>query len=728
MTNLDRKAQSLFQAPANKSRIQSFNCAGFAHPVAGTVYPRASFRWHGVPLGGLGTGYVCWDGDGRLSQCTIYNQLPTACSVPVVNVIPFRVAVNGRSWALAMRADDGQGDLADLRYFGHFPIVDAQFDVDAPLDVEIRAFGPFLPGDAVESNTPAVVFEVRLANTGDQPLETEVSFTPPPPPTPAVGSSQFNEGSWHGAVIQHPMFRAGPMMGQRPATHEIAVAVEEGQAVAGESNVGASFRASLAPGATARTRFVLAWHQPYIRDAGNRAERLMYATRFSDAAAVARHAIARHQVWLERIIRWQSAIYAREELPPALREALVNSFYSICKNAHWIARWRPDDWFPANGLFLVNESFTTCSISETLVCHSTHFPVLFFFPELERTTLEAYRHYQLGTGELPFSLSPGFGTRAPTYQCQHPNGTSQYIEYIFRHWLRTGDDDFLRDFYPSVKAALGYLEFLDTDGDGLVNEHSYALPGENWPANVGWDQWPQQGTSCFTAMVSLTACLALARMAEHVGDDETASHCLARVDRGRQRMEELLWNGSYYRLCADPAAGVADETCLSAQLTGAWSAAVLGLEAPVPEPRIRSALEAVLRLTDGLSDYGLVLAATPDGSLVYSNLSLNCDFPRDVWPIFNFVVTAVCLYHKTAQDRGWAATERVLDALFRAANAMPWGWPCNLNSFDGWIGHGHDYQDPLSLWTIPMALSGQDMKAAVEPGSLVQDILHAAGH
>ncbi len=723
---MDRNAQTLFAASANKSRIQTFDCAGFARPVVGTIYPRASFRWHGVPLGGLGTGFVCWDSDGRLSQYTIYNQLPTGCSVPVANIIPFRVSVNGQPFALAMRGEDGQGDLLDMRYFGHYPIVDAQFDIAAPLAVEIRAFGPFLPGDADESNTPAIVFEVRLTNTGDKPLQAEISFTPPAPPKPAAGSAAFIEGDWQGAVIQHPMFRAGPMMGQRPATHEVAVAVEAGQAAAGDTNVTAAFRASLASGASAQTRFVLAWYQPYIRDAGNRAEKLMYAVRFPDAAAVARHAIAQHKVWLDRIIRWQGAIYAHQELSAELREGLVNSFYSICKNAHWIARWRPDDWFPANGLFLINESYTTCSISETLVCHSTHFPMLFFFPELERTTLEAYRHYQLGTGELPFGLSPGFGARAPTYQCQHPNGTSQYIEYICRHWLRTGDDGFLNDFYPSVKAALRYMEFLDTDADGLVNEHSHALPGENWPANVGWDQWPQRGTSCFTAMVSLTACLALAKMAEHVGDRETAARCLSRVAQGRKRIEELLWNGSYYRLCADPAAGVADETCLSAQVTGAWSAAYLGLEPPVPAARIRSALEAILRLTDGLSPYGLVLAATAEGKAVYSNLSLNCDFPRDVWPIFNFVVTAVCLYHKTAQDQGQAASQRVLDAIFRAANAMPWGWPCDMSSVDGWVGHGHDYQDPLSIWIIPLALAGQDVKTAVQGGTLVHDILTAA--
>jgi GTP-binding protein HflX len=29
-----------------------------------------------------------------------------------------------------------------------------------------------------------------------------------------------------------------------------------------------------------------------------------------------------------------------------------------------------------------------------------------------------------------------------------------YIDTICRHWLRTGDDAFLKDFYPSARAAL----------------------------------------------------------------------------------------------------------------------------------------------------------------------------------------------------------------------------------------------------------------------------------
>jgi uncharacterized protein (DUF608 family) len=456
----------------------------------------------------------------------------------------------------------------------------------------------------------------------------------------------------------------------------------------------------------------------------NRAERLMYAERFPGAEAVARRAAARWDDWLARIVRWQSVLYARADLPDAMKEALVNSFYSICKNAHWIAKYRPDDWFPAEGLLLVNESLAVCPLSETLPCHYLGgFPVLLFFPELERTTLEAYRHFQLSTGEVPFALANGFGARTPFYPAQHPNRVGEYIELVCRLWLRTGDPEILGEMYPSARAALDYLEFLDTDGDGLVDEHSHALPGERFPANVPWDQWPQSGTSVYTAMKSLASCLALERMAIAAGDMDTARHCRERVEKGRARLEALLWNGAYYDLSCD--AGVPDHDCLLAQVTGVWAAALLGVECPVPMDRVRSCVAAIRERLSKLSAYGYVLASHEDGSPTYSNFLPNCDFPRDVWPLYNFIYTAVCRLAGEDETAAWEPTLRTLEALFHAANAMPWGWPCCLSALDGWEGHGHDYQDPLAIWTIPMLSAGQDVAAGSSAGSLVDAILKA---
>ncbi|MHB9031961.1 MAG: GH116 family glycosyl hydrolase [Anaerolineae bacterium] len=716
----------LFQAVANRSKLQEFTCLGYDRPVLGTIYPRSSLRWHGVPLGGLGCGYVCWDPDGRLSQCTLFSQVPNSSQVPVLNSIPFRLKVGGRSYELAMRGDDGRGDLADLSYFGHYPVADVCLVAESPIIVEVRAFAPWLPGDAAESNTPAVVFDVWLSNSGAEPEQVELTFTSPAVPKPFVTTVDFNSRGWQGLAARHPWDKASPRMGAQPLEHELALAAEIGRVECSGSTLTSTFSASLAPGERAHNRLVLAWYQPHLRDSWNRAERLRYADRFNGAQAVAEYAIDRHSGWLERIIAWQSAIYARTELSPELREALLNSFYATCKNSHWITRARPDDWFPADGLLLVNESLTTCPLSETLPCHYYgSLPVLLFFPELERTALEAYRHYQLASGEVPFSFDKGFGARAPNYQTQHTNGINEYIELVYRYYLRTGDHKFLREFYPSVRAAGRYVEFLDSDNDGLVNEQAHALPGEFWPANVPWDTWPQRGTSVFTGLKTLSACAALIAMAERENDQPTKAKYRDRYARGQKSLQDKLWNGAYFDLQMDDN-DQRDSTCLSAQLTGAWACALLGLPSPLPADQLGSALQAVHRLNGVQAPYGLVLAAGADSSYIYANQTLGCDLARDVWPLFNFIYAATCRYLQQEQDSGDAAAQQVLEALFRAANAMPWGWPCSINPFDGWIGHGHDYNDPQAIWSLPLAIAGLDLAHANQPGTLVAEILAAA--
>ena len=61
---------------------------------------------------------------------------------------------------------------------------------------------------------------------------------------------------------------------------------------------------------------------------------------------------------------------------------------------------------------------------------------------------------------------------------------------VHRYFVRTGDETFLKRMWPNVADAMKYNAFLDNDHDGLVNEHPHALPGENWPANQFYDQWP----------------------------------------------------------------------------------------------------------------------------------------------------------------------------------------------------------------------------------------------
>ena len=55
--------------------------------------------------------------------------------------------------------------IADsIDYWGHYPIVDMEFNCAAPVKVGVRAWSPFIPGDTVVSMAPGALFEIHLRN------------------------------------------------------------------------------------------------------------------------------------------------------------------------------------------------------------------------------------------------------------------------------------------------------------------------------------------------------------------------------------------------------------------------------------------------------------------------------------------------------------------------------------------------------------------------------------
>ncbi len=708
-------APALFDAPADARRLQTFRVSGLEKPASGTVYPADVLEQGGMPLGGLGTGYLCLDPDGRFGKCSIFNRLPA----PIFTGKPFlSVRIGERDFVLATPRD-GRGDAKAVRYFGHFPVADVAFELDAPLRVELRAFAPFLPGDPAACNTPAAVFEVRLANSSEELLCPSVRFAPQGFPEGEIEA--FEAAGWSGLQVRHRPVEALPAR----VLHTWAIACEG----ASEARPGAPVEATreLRPGEAAVVRFILAWHQPFLREGSGRVERHRYAQRFADARAAAIHAAGKHAEWLRRILAWQDVIYG-SDLPDWLQEELVAVLSTLTKNSVWLARTRPDDWWGEDGLFLVNESFATCPLTETMPCRFFgHWVALFFFPDLERTALEAIRHFQLRGGEPPFALGLGFSIRDPRYHCQHTCGAGEYPQLIYRYYLRTGDEAFFRDFWPSLRDSLDFLVSLDKDGDGLVEDHSHAFEGEHFPANNPLDCWPWHGASAYTAGKGLAALICGIRAAELAGDGAKAEAWRRILERGRRSYEEKLWTGSYYRTYNDPAAGRRNDACFSAQLSSVWCTRVLGLEDPLPRERIATALDSIARLNIPASPFGMVDAVFPDGTLcAEGGPGGDRIWSRDIFIQCNATAAMVYLY-SGRRDEGCRAARAMLETIFRGPHPMPWSQPCGISSATGGTCHGHDYYDHMVVWTYPLALAGQDIRAACAPGGLIDRILRAAG-
>jgi uncharacterized protein (DUF608 family) len=649
---------------------------GLAGPVPGCVFAGRTLE-SGVPLGGIGTGYFNLDGSGKIGFYSIYNDR-----------VPPKFF--GQDW-LTLEVGTRRVPLSSARieYWGHFPVADlAVAFPEIPVEAGIRAFAPFIPGDAAISNTPAVIFEIEMRNMSAQNLSAKLILRFPPPPDRA----------------------------------SLAV---RGQDVIADAGDSASYRvvAEIPPQGTRRVRFAVGWYAPSWRDSGNELHVNRYSQRFHDAAEAAEFALSRSSLISKRILAWQAAIY-NAALPGWLSDALVQGFYSLAKNTTWIARTRSDEWWGENGWVTHSESHTGCPIVETMVCRiHGHFALLYFFPELEATTLSAFRHFQISDGEIPFCFGIPTSMRDPRFHCQHPLNSGQYAQMIYRLFLRTGDRSQLQFFYESAKRAIRYQYSLDNDGCGLVHEQPHVRPGEAWPANQFYDVWPWAGTSSYVAGTWLATLAAGKGLAQATGDREFTAECDDRLRRAKASFESRLWNGKYYRLWSDPENRQSNEVSLGNQLMGQWCARVLNLPGVLPPDHIESALNEVERLNMNATAYGLINGVSPDGQPYDTKVHPSADFGLNIFVGENLCAAMTFAYQGRAET-GLEIARRMYEAM-ALKQSSPWNQRCLLSGRTGLPMWGDDYYSNLAIWAFPMALEKQGVGEFAKSG-LLPAILRAS--
>lgn len=166
--------QRLFPTNLPSREWVQFQAAGFSQPACGVIYRHKDEVPFGMPLGGVSTGYLNIENNGTLGLCTFFNS-----GVPVGEPLrtPFLgINIGGRTCVLNMADMVGVEAAQEIHYWGHFPVLDMEFETRAPVSVAVRAWTPFIPGDVLASNIPAAVFEVRLRNVSSSPRKGTLAF------------------------------------------------------------------------------------------------------------------------------------------------------------------------------------------------------------------------------------------------------------------------------------------------------------------------------------------------------------------------------------------------------------------------------------------------------------------------------------------------------------------------------------------------------------------------
>ena len=768
-----------------------FTADGFAAPVTGVVY-RGGTLHPGMPLGGIGTGFVCLGTDGTLDyMSTIFNdflgrrkgararrawggslehedgcgqfmkreEIPRHC-------LPFLgLSVGGKATVLTLQNVPGAETAEEIRYWGHYPVADLEYDVAAPVSVGLRAWTPFLPGDAGTSNTPGAVFEVRLRNCGEAERSGTVAFSFHGPRDEETHGPADYERRWidarqtgvhvrtekEGREYAYALtaagaddVRAGGALGRDgTAWGDIERTLPAPEARTGGAALAADFR--LAPGEERVIRFFLAWYAPRWQGEldPDRCSRLsvpqvskkmdwaafpgnrfihMYADRFASAEDVVDFLERGHEALLSRILAWQQIIYCETRLPGWLRDALVNNLHVLTQVCFWDRSADPEHWCE-EGIFSSNETLLSCPQQTCLSCDLFgEWPVDLFFSALNLSKLRVLRHYQKDHGQVPSAFGPGSELDMRWYDQQTPYDNQVYIQLVHANWCTTADDAVIAEFYESIRKCMKFLMSTDHDDDCLVD--LFELDSLNYPEAKSQyhDGWKMAGATTHVAGIWLAVLEMVERMAEQAGDNAFAAECRRWCETGRDSLENSLWNeatGSYY-LFNDARGGNRSDTILADQMIGECLAFLHGMPSVFPENRQQTVLETLQRLNVATTPIGIRVAVRPeavtDEESGYTGIG--------VIPAYSTLVPAVNMALNGNAERGLGIVERVWRRMTRDLN-MTWNMPGGLTP-EGEFLWGHEYWQNTMLWILPLAVLAEDLATTTAPGGFAERIMAAA--
>ncbi len=325
---------------------------------------------------------------------------------------------------------------------------------------------------------------------------------------------------------------------------------------------------TIEPGKEAKVAFAVVWCFPNRPEHGN-----FYATRFADAAAVARY-LAENRERLAGQTRLWHATWYDSSLPHWLLDRLFSTTSILATST---CQW----W--ANGRFWAWEGVGCCHGTCAHVWNYEH-SMARLFPQLERSVREMQDFnpkagFDEATGAVRFR-----GEGWTMWAGDSQPGT---VLKAYREHQCSADGEFLKRNWPRIKKALEFLFHEDSNDDGLIEGTQHNTYDINF-----------EGPNTMVGSLYLAACLAAEKMAVEQGDAEFAARCRKVFESGRELSMKRLYNGEYFIQIVDlkkyPKHQYADG-CLADQLFGQGWAHQVALGYVYPEEAVRTALRSIWR-------------------------------------------------------------------------------------------------------------------------------------
>jgi glycogen debranching enzyme len=238
--------------------------------------------------------------------------------------------------------------------------------------------------------------------------------------------------------------------------------------------------------------------------------------------------------------------------------------------------------------------------------------------------------WQREDGKMPHELSQAAGYvdwfKDYPYGYIHADTTPFYIVAVYDYYGRTGDAEFVRESWPSLRRAYDWCLTTDVDGDGLMDNSKAGLGALEFGSLTGIQ------ADIYLAAVWTRAAFGMGELAKAVGEEKLAAKADADYRKALAALESKFWDAE----AGQYAYGFMKDGKLVKELTP-WCAMPLFWKMG-PEERAFPALEKMCG-ADLMTDWGVRILSTR--SALYEPLNYNYGA---VWPFLGGYA-AVALYN-----------------------------------------------------------------------------------
>lgn len=574
-------------------------------------YEGEHLREIAMPIGGIGTGFFCLDGRGRLVDWQLMSR-PNRGWRPMYSHLllwtkqrdekKLRVLEGDLEYGRA--GDSGQPEvLAGLPRMGH-PIFESTYPFGrvtlgtggTPVKVSIEGFNPLIPGSTDDSSLPFALLTIKLTNTSKESVDTTVTFLGSNfVGTDGIGSDlkdnvteSVDIAGWKGMYWAKAREVRDPRVGTMSVladTAEVTVArrwkfrdrgwngeqlgiidelLEKGFIEDDEpekpcppspgdtwdSSIHA--HCSLRPNESRTVQVLITWHFPHrnMKEYG-------WDWQGGDDGLVGNHYALPFRDSLDvagkvapRLteLRRKTQAFTESVLNRKVPDSLKEAALFNLATLNSHTCFRTDD-----GTFMASEGCAgrsgCCSGSCTHVWNYEESTVN-LFPDLHRSMLESHlKNGMMSNGAERFRLSLPLAKQS--WNGAAADGQMGLIVRVYEQYLKDKDLEWLKTYYPVAKRMLEFAwvpNGWDADKDGVMEGSQHNTYDVEF-----------FGPNPMCTSYYLAAMAAVEKMANMLGDHSTSTELQALRQKGSEWVDHNLFNGEYYEQRVRPFSGTPAE-------------------------------------------------------------------------------------------------------------------------------------------------------------------------